>query len=86
MTVEEVGMRMKNVLTNEVAEHSPHGHLRREVLQAGHPCHRDRGGRAVSQKLYPGSRILVRHPRSAARASSQPLELRLSRRPLRWLD
>ena len=58
--MEEVGMRVKDVLTNEVAEYSSHGHVCRKVLQTSHACDRNRGGRAVSKKLHPGLRILVR--------------------------
>ena len=58
-TVEEVGMRAEDVLANEVAEHSSHDRVCREMLQASHACGRNRGGRAVSKKLHSGLRILV---------------------------
>src|SRR5580765_2939529 len=56
----EARMGMIDVLANKVAEHSANGHVCGEVLQASHACHGDRGGSAVSEKLHPGFRILVR--------------------------
>lgn len=53
-------MSMIDMLANKVAEHSANGHVCGEVFQASYACHRDRGGSAVSEKLHPGFRILVR--------------------------
>ena len=58
-TVEETGMRVEDVLANEVAEYSSHDRVCGEVLQSSHACGRNRGGRAVSKKLHPRLRIFV---------------------------
>ena len=51
---------MEYVATNEISEDSTNSHVGGEVLQTCDSRYRHRGGGAVSQKLYPRMRILVR--------------------------